>query len=92
MLQEVTLKLASVPGVQAATSVGPVVVVAQSVFIWLLSMPAEHEPTGTNVGPVFTLAQVTCVKPFVEVAVTGVQLLATTPTVDVVGVQTVCVH
>ena len=93
VLQLVTRKLASVPGVQAPTGVGPVFTVLQVVVMWFtVSVPAEQLPAATKVGPVETSAQVTDVYPFASVGVTGTQLPAGTPTVLVVGVQTVWIQ
>lgn len=93
VLQLVTRKLASVPGVQAPVGVGPVVAVLQVVVMWFtVSVPAEQLPAATKVGPVDTSAHVTDVYPFASVGVTGTQLPAGTPTVLEVGVQTVWIQ
>lgn len=84
--------MASVPGVQAATSVGPVSTVAQRVVTKLASVPAKQVPAGTNVGPVVTTSQLVLAYPFAEVGVTGVQALDATPVDDADRLQTVRVH
>ncbi len=93
VVQLVTLKLPSVPGVQTPVGVGGVVTVLHAVVIKLtVSVPAEQVPAATKVGPVEISAQVTEVKPFASVGATGTQLLAGAPTILVVGTQAVWNH